>query len=309
MPRVTDHGSVKLMGDSMKAFLLAASAAVCFASAANATNTTVVISGNQAITTPFGPTLAYDGAITGEDTGGGYTAVTTAAPRDGTGSLEIHGDRSRFVIGNIYGNATNGLFNLDTLSSFTFDHRTDATTSAQPHAEPVARLQVFDNTRGVRAEITWEGVYNGGTAGVVPTLDQWLTAGPSSLFYINVRSNGAAFTGANAGTSLADGATGVVYVNGNQYNSAVSTLESFFSDQTYVTGVSFGAGSGFGAGFTGYVDDAHLNLTNGDSVSFNFEPAAAAAVPEPASWAMMIGGFGLVGGALRRRTASGVRPA
>ena len=29
----------------------------------------------------------------------------------------------------------------------------------------------------------------------------------------------------------------------------------------------------------------------------------AAAVPEPASWAMMIGGFGLVGGAVRRRQA------
>jgi hypothetical protein len=26
-------------------------------------------------------------------------------------------------------------------------------------------------------------------------------------------------------------------------------------------------------------------------------------VPEPATWAMMIGGFGLVGGALRRRRA------
>ena len=31
---------------------------------------------------------------------------------------------------------------------------------------------------------------------------------------------------------------------------------------------------------------------------------AAAAVPEPASWAMMIGGFGLVGGMLRRRRVS-----
>jgi len=27
------------------------------------------------------------------------------------------------------------------------------------------------------------------------------------------------------------------------------------------------------------------------------------AVPEPASWALMVGGFGLVGGAMRRRTA------
>jgi hypothetical protein len=36
----------------------------------------------------------------------------------------------------------------------------------------------------------------------------------------------------------------------------------------------------------------------------NFTPVATAAVPEPASWAMMIGGFGLVGGAMRRRRSA-----
>lgn len=39
--------------------------------------------------------------------------------------------------------------------------------------------------------------------------------------------------------------------------------------------------------------------TYGGSLSF------AAAVPEPASWAMMIGGFGLVGGSMRRTTRNG----
>lgn len=48
--------------------------------------------------------------------------------------------------------------------------------------------------------------------------------------------------------------------------------------------------------------------SNGTTLIFgidqlNFTPAAAGAVPEPASWAMMIGGFGLVGGAMRRRSA------
>ncbi|HPU14531.1 MAG TPA: PEPxxWA-CTERM sorting domain-containing protein [Polymorphobacter sp.] len=36
------------------------------------------------------------------------------------------------------------------------------------------------------------------------------------------------------------------------------------------------------------------------------EPASVGAVPEPASWAMMLAGFGLVGGALRRRTMARV---
>lgn len=39
-----------------------------------------------------------------------------------------------------------------------------------------------------------------------------------------------------------------------------------------------------------------------DGVSF--QGAAAGAVPEPASWAMMIGGFGMIGAAMRRRSAA-----
>lgn len=35
--------------------------------------------------------------------------------------------------------------------------------------------------------------------------------------------------------------------------------------------------------------------------SFSYQLRDVAAVPEPATWAMMIGGFGLVGGAMRRR--------
>jgi len=35
---------------------------------------------------------------------------------------------------------------------------------------------------------------------------------------------------------------------------------------------------------------------------YTLAPGLAAPVPEPASWALMIGGFGIIGGALRRRT-------
>jgi hypothetical protein len=36
------------------------------------------------------------------------------------------------------------------------------------------------------------------------------------------------------------------------------------------------------------------------------EPASVGAVPEPASWAMMLAGFGIVGGAMRRRSMAHV---
>jgi hypothetical protein len=61
-----------------------------------------------------------------------------------------------------------------------------------------------------------------------------------------------------------------------------------------------------------------FTFNNGALKSFSFTPVgavqfdnivvnAAAAVPEPATWAMMIAGFGLVGGAMRRSSKS--RPA
>jgi len=47
------------------------------------------------------------------------------------------------------------------------------------------------------------------------------------------------------------------------------------------------AATGISNSYGGYIDSVNL-----------------AAVPEPATWAMMIGGFGLVGGAMRRRRSS-----
>jgi hypothetical protein len=43
-----------------------------------------------------------------------------------------------------------------------------------------------------------------------------------------------------------------------------------------------------------------LRLTS-TGIAFEFDDFAASAVPEPATWAMMIAGFGLVGVASRRR--------
>ncbi|MGL4542836.1 MAG: PEPxxWA-CTERM sorting domain-containing protein, partial [Polymorphobacter sp.] len=49
-----------------------------------------------------------------------------------------------------------------------------------------------------------------------------------------------------------------------------------------------------------------LRLGSAELGSFeqNSFAQANAAVPEPASWAMLIGGFALVGGTLRRRRAA-----
>ena len=241
------------------------------------------------------PILAYDD--TGErGNGTGSAFVSTAAPRSGNGSLEVRGDRSRYVIGNIYGTTdevygptalSQSLFNYRQLNNYTFDWQVGTPTAAAgsgAHNTPAVRLHIIDN--GIRSEMIWEGVYNGGAAGVAPATG-WQTAGADSLFYLNLRS----------GPSI-----GVYTENGQQVNRTISQWQSFFSDSAYVTGLSFGAGSGFGSQFVGYVDNVNVGVAD-NLFKINFETTAAA-VPEPASWAMMIGGFGVVGGALRRRKAN-----
>lgn len=46
-----------------------------------------------------------------------------------------------------------------------------------------------------------------------------------------------------------------------------------------------------------------IDITNGSEFASVFGEAQQAAVPEPATWALMIGGFGLAGASLRRRRA------
>ncbi len=84
------------------------------------------------------------------------------------------------------------------------------------------------------------------------------------------------------------------------------------STQLFRVGVVNQARPGLLTGFTqtvragdtiGYVIDKNGSFFN-DSTGFNFSLSLAAGVPEPATWAMMIVGFGLVGGAMRTRAAA-----
>ena len=56
-------------------------------------------------------------------------------------------------------------------------------------------------------------------------------------------------------------------------------------------------------------DDVGALRFRSSGVAFEFDTigGAVAGVPEPASWVLMIGGFGLVGGAMRRRQRATVR--
>lgn len=75
---------------------------------------------------------------------------------------------------------------------------------------------------------------------------------------------------------------------------------------TYTSSVPAGYFNGegtvsFSAAFT------RLTLTPATILAIDNLAVNAAAVPEPASWAMMIAGFGLAGGAIRRKRVVGIR--
>ena len=96
----------------------------------------------------------------------------------------------------------------------------------------------------------------------------------------------------------------VGYVNGTaliSFQNAATTNIGFanllhlFVDDSQVGGEA-------SAGFVDYVRIYDTVLSSGQVAALT-PPGSVGAVPEPASWALMIAGFGLVGGSMRRRSA------
>ncbi len=98
------------------------------------------------------------------------------------------------------------------------------------------------------------------------------------------------------------------FLAGISWYSAASTAEINYLFDLTGGGTSSGSFT-IGQGFQNYTFDVDIThavfsgLADGyvavDNVVADFTPAPG--VPEPASWAMMIGGMGVVGGAMRRR--------
>ncbi len=272
---------------------LAAIAAFSFASPALAQNLTITD-----LNSPV-PAGTSWGTLPGENTG--TIAITNTSPRSGNGSLELTGDRTRAQTGVQYGGGTPTGATLDQVNALTFDYNV-ANGGIGGIQSPALRLLVQDNSAPgsatpQRSELIWEAAYNdanGAGAGFYD-LNTWYTTDANARFYRNVGGNNPTFV---PGTST--------YVFNTIAGWAAS---SFYSNDAFVSGISVGSGSGAGANFHGFADNVTATGTfsggTNDSRSFNFETAAVtAAVPEPSSWAMMLVGFGAVGGAMRRRRRS-----
>lgn len=186
--------------------------------------------------------------------------------------------------------------------------------ASQAMADPVVYQSVPDLLAGTNA--SWCSDCYGG--GVYEPLDQFTL------------SSGATITSFDLAQQLYGQTTDFTIEIYNSDHSAIVFSQAVSATLTYevnntviahasVTGLSLASGTywagfiapvmylqGFDTGNGSLIDSTPPHTGGGTfalggNTGYIFYGAAEGGVPEPASWAMMVGGFGLVGGAMRRR--------
>ena len=201
---------------------------------------------------------------------------------------------------------------LGNLTTLSFDFLRNSSSNVAGHLAPAFRLSYAQQNAQTGAiesgYLIWENVYNGGSTSSAVATDVFKS---NDILGGNfwMRAFGPGRTIEDFDVTLEQWASG--YTTGSSHELSANTL---------ITGIEVGVGSGWGGTFSGAVDNVAVGFglvtyrgresmpnESADLITANFEPDAIASVPESSTWAMMIGGFGLVGGALRRRQQATVR--
>lgn len=291
---------------SRSALIFAAAAVAVMASQANAND--VLSSSLPVVNGPVGSDGAA--ATTTTDANGRSTTVTGPSgdsnrlylsPVTGAWQPSAVGDGGTVGITNTYTNDGDGAAYLATtnynskgdfeyllnrpvalsdLTSISYDWYVDSSSTSPAADAPALRLEMLKDGN-YAGYLVYEPDYNGGA----PTRGAWQT---SSLDLTS---------GVWWATNSALGPTGAVIADMKDLQ---GWLDANDATPLTVFGINFGVGSGWSGTFAGAVDNVSVDFTGGPSIASNFKVAAA--VPEPASWALMIGGFICAGAAMRRRS-------
>ncbi|MEW5683459.1 MAG: PEPxxWA-CTERM sorting domain-containing protein [Pseudomonadota bacterium] len=221
--------------------------------------------------------------------GAGTVAITdTYKPAGHTGSLEFStgGGSSKAD----FRHAVNGTLGDLLTGSLSFDYLVDSDSTVAKHLAPAFRLAYTDDATGKSGYLIWEDVYNGGASGVPVDYDTWVSNNILGGNFWMRAFGSPSVTIEKYSVTLADWANGTSFSNPNSH---------VLSANTRITAVEVGVGSGWSGSFKGAVDNVNVSFgRSGTGVSANFEVGV---VPEPATWGLMIVGFGAAGAVLRRR--------
>ncbi len=185
-------------------------------------------------------------------------------------------------------------------------------------ALPAAAVTVTYGAGSDYAGTTLTETFDGATAGNF-TQSFTDTIGGVDFAYTDVNvgdygyGNGTNYAGSYVGVGFASPGSFTLGFEGAQRyfgllitSSDPTNALTFYSGETAV--FSYAVGSNFsGSSFVNFAFGSQsfdsVVFTAGPGTGFESDNHTIAAVPEPATWALMIGGFGLVGGTLRRRRA------
>jgi len=252
-------------------YILATALAMASSSAIASTTAITTLDGSQGVAAPAG-----------ELNPGSSATITGDTTLSSNGSLELIGDRTRVLNGNNYAPTTN-YGSANSLVSLTGDYlvldgggNQAGTAGIQ---SPAFRVYIQDGS--TRSELIWEAAYNGGYT--IGTADSALA---TDLFWQYVGGVGAT-PGSTFGYTM----------------HTIAEWGGLYSSDAYVSAFGVGNGGTAGNDFHALADNVTLT-TRAGSLGYDFQEGA---VPEPATWAMMVAGFGVLGTAMRRRQRTTVR--
>jgi len=175
-----------------------------------------------------------------------------------------------------------------------------------------AQAAIVINVAQVGTSVVFSGSGSFNTAGLTPY-------NPSQPFQSSpgVASSSSLNVGVSAPINIFTGLTGNPFGYASNYRTASSATGDAFGLNYYLRGINLPVNYVSGtelAGTATFLNQTFsgLGLTAGQFVyrssndALTINVGTLAAVPEPSTWAMMVGGFGLLGAAMRRRKV-GVR--